>query len=104
MINKEQFKKILEKVIEHNGYTKSMLTSKQCDMQGLWTPCDMILREYYNNGGGSANGFLGITMEECIDAFYFIKENVEFFKSNDLISPKGYNNFGWLLWTNYNIA
>lgn len=102
-MNKQQFDTIIEKVMEFNGYSKKYITAKGCEMEGLWTPCDLILREFYNNGGGSAEGFLGITQKECLEAFYYIKNNVKYFKDNDLISAKGYSNSGWLLWTNYDI-
>ena len=87
----------------HNLYTEEMETVANCNLKQNWTPCDLILREYYNNGGGSAQGFLGISTRECIKCYEFIKENQTFFKENDLINEKGISNYGFTLWENYDI-
>jgi hypothetical protein len=60
-MTEKTFKSYLKKVMEHNDYTSDMTTVDVCNEKDKWTPCDLILREYYNNGGGSAKGFLGIT-------------------------------------------
>lgn len=91
------------KVMEHNGYTSEMITVDVCNEKDKWTPCDLILREYYNNGGGSAKGFLGITRTSCIKCYNYIKEHQAQFKELGLYNEKGWNNFGFTLWTNYNL-
>ncbi len=93
----------LTKIMNHNEYAPEMLTVEECTKRNKWTPTDLILREYYNNGGGSAKGFLGISPNQCIKCYRFIKENQEMFRKLDLYNDTGYNNSGWMLWTNYNI-
>lgn len=91
----------LKKVMEHNDYTNDMLTVDICTDKDVWTPTDLILREYYNNGGGSAKGFLGLTKAETIRCYEFIRENQEMLKEMNYYSEEGYNNFGFRLWHNY---
>lgn len=92
---------ILKIVMAHNQYGEEMTTTKECDKLERWTPTDLILREYLNNGGGSSEGFLGITKSKCFEAVEFIKEHLEELIAKDFISEKGWNNFGIPLWDNY---
>ena len=102
---KKWFYNRLKTVMEHNGHDFNLesITVDACDKLGIWTPCDLILREYYNNGGGSAKGFLGISTAECIKCYAYIYENQEELKKLNYISKNGYNNSGFLLWSNYKI-
>lgn len=77
-------------------------TAKHFDKLGLWSPCDLIAREYLNNGGGSARGFLGIMPSRCIEAYRFMCSHKDELVADGLISEKGSNNFGITLWSNYN--
>ena len=88
----------LETVRVHNDYTKEMLTVEKCEKLDKWTPCDLIYREYLNNGGGSAKGFLGLTPAECRRAANFIAEHINALVDFDLLSRKGWNNCGIILW------
>ena len=93
----------LNTIMEHNNYKNYWLTAKICDVHGKWTPCDLILREYYNNGGGSAKGFLGISRAECIRCYEYIMENQELLREMDYYSANGWNNYGLSLWNNYKL-
>lgn len=95
------FTTVLKTVMAYNDFTEDMLTVKVCDAKNEWTPTDLILREYLNNGGGSSKGFLGITKSKCFEAVRFIKDNLEELIALDYISEKGFNNFGISLWDNY---
>lgn len=95
------FTTVLKTVMAYNDFTEDMLTVKVCDAKNKWTPTDLILREYLNNGGGSSKGFLGITKSKCFEAVRFIKDNLEELIALDYISEKGFNNFGMQLWDNY---
>ena len=92
---------IIERVMEHNGYAKEDLTVATCNKKDKWTPCDLILREYLNNGGGSARGFLGIEPEECEEAYDMICEYKGELIQADMINEKAWNNFGFPLWKEY---
>ena len=92
------FENQLKKVMEHNNYKPNMLTVEECEKTNQWTPCDLIYREYLNNGGGSAKGFLGLTRANCIKGAMFIKEHFKELVDNDLLSKEGRNNFGFVLW------
>lgn len=96
------FKDLLAKVMEHNDYPNDCLDYKTCNTINSWTPADLIVREYLNNGGGSAQGFLGITTEECQKCYDYIVENKEYFIYNDLVNERATNNSGWELWFNWN--
>ena len=96
------FKNRLTTIMEHNEYSPDMTTYSVCNAKNKWTPVDLIIREQLNNGGDSARGFLGLTPSECRRCYNYIKENKEFFIENDMVSPEGYNNFGFTLWKNYN--
>ncbi len=91
----------LHTIMKHNEYSEDMITVTACDKQNQWTPTDLILREYYNNGGGSSKGFLGISRSECYRCFKFIKENQSELKQLDYYNETGFNNFGFKLWDKY---
>ena len=93
----------LHTIMAHNDYTNDMLTTATCTPNGKWTPTDLILREYYNNGGGSAKGFLGISKAECIKCYKYAHDNQELLKSADYYNECGWNNYGFELWNNYKI-
>ena len=95
------FQNRLETIMNHNNYQEEWLTVSACEKQDKWTPIDLIAREYLNNGGGSAKGFLGITPSECRKCYNYICENKEYIVSNELVSEKAWNNFGFSLWNNY---
>lgn len=94
---------VLKKIMEHNNYKENWLTVDMCDSVGIWTPVDLICREYYNNGCGSAKGFLGITPEMCEEAFDFIRENNDYFVEQKMLNKDGYNNSGFPLWYDYKL-
>lgn len=100
-MNEQQFNNTLLKVAKHVGLLPTEQTVGECDKKNAWTPTDLILREYYNNGGGSAKGFLGITMNTCIQAYNYIKEHQNELVSKDYINKDGYNNSGFPLWKDY---
>lgn len=95
------FDRIIATVMKHNDYADDMKTVEACNKRDFWTPCDLIIREYLNNDGDSAPGFLGITRRECIEAYDYIKKNAPALIKKDMISKEGYNNFGFPLWDNY---
>lgn len=100
------FRHRLEKIMAHNGYDKDMTTTETCNKvgeKGQWTPVDLVLREYYNNGGGSSMGFLGITTKDCIRCYEFIKEHQELLQELDMYNEIGKSNWGFTLWTNYQV-
>lgn len=92
----------LKKVMEHNNYADDCLTVDKCNAIDSWTPCDLIAREYLNNGGGSAKGFLGITSGECIDCFFYMRKIKQELIDLNYISETARNNFGITLRKNYN--
>lgn len=96
------FKNRIRTIMEHNHYTEEMVCSKECEEKDKWTPCDLIAREYLNNGGGSAKGFLGLMPSECIKCYHYMEENREYLINANLISEKAWNNFGFPLWNNWN--
>lgn len=103
MITERQFNNTLKKVMDCNLYPKNALTTSVCNRMEKWTPTDLILREYYNNGGGSAKGFLGITTKRCIEAYEYIKEHQHELALADYYNETGYNNWGFKLWDNFHI-
>ena len=103
MITKRQFENTLKKIMEHNQYADNMVTVEECDKASKWTPTDLIMREYYNNGCGSAKGFLGITPKRCMDAFEYIQEHKLELVQARYINERGVNNFGFPLWSNYDL-
>lgn len=103
MISKRQFENRIRKVMEHNDYTPDMMTAQACEAKGFWSPLDLILREYYNNGGGSAKGFLGLTTKDCIDCYEYAREHQEELREAGLYNEVGISNCGFTLWHNYDI-
>lgn len=97
------FQNRLHTIMEHNDYSEEMITTVECDKHDKWTPTDLVLREYYNNGGGSARGFLGITRRECIRCYEFIKEHQSELREMNYYNEKGINNWGFTLWTNWEV-
>ena len=95
------FEDTIKKVAKHNEHSKA-ITVEECDKLGSWTPCDLILREYLNNGGGSAKGFLGISTSQCIKAYNYAKTIKQELIDKNLINQNAKNNFGFTLWTDYN--
>lgn len=93
----------LRTIMEHNDYKNDWLTAEICNKNGKWTPVDLVLRETYNNYGGSAKGFLGITRYECIRSFNFIRDNQKLLRKMDYYSKDGWNNWGIPLWNDYKI-
>lgn len=102
MITKETFENTVKKVMEHNDYKPSWTTATACDAEKKWSPCDLIAREYLNNGGGSAQGFLGIGTQVCINAYKYMCAHKQELIEQDLISKKAWNNWGFPLWNDYN--
>ena len=98
---KKWFKNRLLKVMAHNDYTENMLTASVCDERGYWSPADLIAREYLNNGGGSAKGFLGLTTAECVRCYNYMVEIRQELIDGDYISKSAVNNHGFPLWNNY---
>ena len=93
----------LHTIMKHNDYSEDMLTVEKCNEHDMWTPTDLILRECYNNGGGSSQGFLGISRSECIRCYEFIKENQVLLQDMNYYNDTGISNWGFKLWTNYEV-
>lgn len=102
-LSKQQFENRIKKVMAHNNYTPDMITASACGAleEPRWSPLDLILREYYNNGGGSAKGFLGLTKGECIACYEYARDHQEELKQADLYNERGVSNWGFTLWDNY---
>lgn len=96
------FQNRLNTIMVHNHFEEEWLTVDVCEKEGKWTPCDLIAREYLNNGGGSSKGFLGITPSECCKCYDYMKEHKDYLVENDLVNEKAWNNSGFPLWNNYN--
>ena len=63
-----------------------------------WTIADMFVRQHLNNG---CDGF---GMENVAKVYkYLVKRKAELIECN-LVSKDGINNFGFILWTNYDIG
>ena len=97
-MEKKDFDKIIAQVKKHNDYGKDWDTVKECEKHGKWTPVDLICREYLNNGGGSARGFLGITPKKCEDAYHYIVDHNQEIYEQGLLHQEGWNNSGFPLW------
>ena len=95
-------KNAIKTVMEHNDYTEDMVTAEVCDKKGFWSPCDLIIREALNNGGGSAKGFLDMTKANCLKCYNYMVDNRQSVIDLGLVHEKGWNNFGIQLWNNYN--
>ena len=102
MLETQEALRLIDKVAEHNNYGDARMV-EECDKLGKWTPVDLICREYLNNGGGSAKGFLGITTKQCCDLYEFIVTHKENFINCYLISKDAWNNFGCPLWKDYQL-
>lgn len=100
------FQNRMKTILEHNGFDSNLetasITVAECEPKDLWTPCDLIAREYLNNGGGSAKGFLGIGCRECERCYEYMCDIKDILIENDLISKEAWNNSGFGLWSNYN--
>ena len=92
------FMNILKKVMQYNGFKENMITVNECDKENCWTPCDLILREYLNNNGGSAKEFLGITKAQCTKAYNYILANKKTLLHLNYLNRTGFNNLGFRLW------
>ena len=100
---KKWFLNKLNTIGAYNNYNGA-LTVAECNKigkYGSWTPTDLVLREWLNNGGGSSKGFLGISRAECIKCYDYILENLKELISLDMVNKEGYNNFGFKLWNDY---
>jgi len=91
----------LHTIMKHNNYNEDAIDVENCDKQGVWTPCDLIAREYLNNGGGSSQGFLGITPSECIECYDYMKTIKQELIDKNMISETAWNNSHFTLWKNY---
>lgn len=104
-MTREEFEATMEKIAKHNDYPlNACKTVEECDKigeRGSWTPVDLVCREYYNNGCGSAKGFLGISPEECEQCFDYIRDHQKELKKERRYNENGYNNFGFPLWHDY---
>lgn len=99
---KKWFLNRLHTIMEHNNYPANALTVEECSARNLWTPADLIAREYLNNGGGSAKGFLGISCAECKKCYDYMREIRQELIDAKMVNEKAWNNFGFSLWSNYN--
>ena len=95
------FMDTLKRIMKFNEYSKEMITVEECTKKDRWTPVDLVLREYYNNGCGSSIGFLGIRSSTCLKLYDYIQDNLEDIISKDMINETGRSNWGFTLWTNY---
>lgn len=102
-MTQKQFENTIKAIMKHNEYSEDMITESVCDAKDKWTPCSLILREYYNNGCGSAKGFLGITPQRCENAYHYIIDHKEELISKNMINKDGWNNSGFSLWKDYKI-
>lgn len=100
-MEKKAFENNLKKVMEHNDYEPEMITVAECNKVDRWTPVDLVMREYYNNGCGSAKGFLGIMPSTCEKMAQYIIEHQEELREKDMYNKDGYNNCGCPLWHDY---
>lgn len=103
MLSKRQFEQVLKNIILHCDYSDEMVTVEECSKYNVWTPCDMIMREYYQNGCISAPMLLGITSKRCQDAFDYIQNHKEELIQAHYINERGINNYGRTLWSNYDL-
>ena len=92
----------LNTIKKHNRYESDWNTTEICNTHDKWTPCDLIAREYLNNNGGSAKGFLGISRAECIRCYDYMVKNRNALISMDYVNAEAWNNSGITLWKHYN--
>ena len=102
-MEKKAFENNLKKIMKHYGYESQDITVEACNKKNIWTPVDLVMREYYNNGGGSAKGFLGILPSTCIKMANYIKEHQKELREKDMYSKDGFNNCGFPLWHDYKL-
>ena len=88
--------------MQHNNYEEDWLYVSTCEEHNKWTPVDLVIREYLNNGGGSAKGFLGIYPYECKKCYDYIRENKQEIIDLNMVNEDGWNNSGFPLWNDYN--
>ena len=62
----------------------------------IWTPADLFIRQYLNNNSD------GFGMFDVHKIYKFLLKNKETLIKNNMINKKGSNNFGFILWENYN--
>lgn len=100
------FRTQIETIKKHNKYESLGIegaTATECAKHDKWSPCDLIIREELNNGGGSAKGFLGLTPKRCHNGYDFIVKHQEELKAMDMYSKDGWNNSGFPLWHDYRL-
>ena len=98
---KKWFENTLKKIMEYNEYPEGALTVEACTAINKWTPCDLIAREYLNNGGGSAKGFLGLYPYQCKKAYDYMCEIKQELIEKGMVNKEAWNNSGFPLWDNY---
>lgn len=103
-MKEKSFMETLKVVMEHNAYKPEMLTVEECSKKDKWTPCDLVIREYLNNGCGSAKGFLGIGSQRCENTYHYICEHKAELVKKGWINKDGWNNWGFPLWKDYNFC
>ena len=100
-MKKSTFEKNLVKFMEFNGCKE--LTVTKCDLLGVWTPIDLIMREYYNNGGGNYACYGFKTIRAFDNMVDYIVEHQKELRAKNLYNKDGYNAFGFPLWSNYKL-
>ena len=95
------FNKRLLKFMEDNGCKE--LTVTKCDLLGVWTPVDLIMREYYNNGGGNHKNYGFRTLKSFYNMVDYIREHQQELREKNLYNKDGYNPFGFQLWKDYQL-
>lgn len=98
---KQWFKNRLKSIMSYYKYNEEELTVEGALKHNHWTPTDLIIREYLNNGGGSAKGFLNMTRAECIKCYDYICDNKKEIISLNWVNKNGYNNCNFPLWKDY---
>lgn len=102
IISDRAFENRIQKVFKANPELEGKRTVSDCNTINRWTPIDLIIREYLNNGGGSAPGFLGMTRRQCYECMDYIRANKKELIKADLINADGCNTAGIPLWNHYN--
>ena len=91
-----RYNRELQKVAEHNKLNKL----EWFENEGRWTPVDLVLRRYLNDGETS-EVFLGLNEEEFQRALSYIRNNFEDLVNQKQISTYGKNNYGFELWKDF---
>lgn len=88
----QQFYRVLNKVCNHvNDYFKGLKGEEKYKIrEWFWTPCDMIIKECLMRREKHSKIYLGITQQECLDAFNYICEHKEELIEKDMISEDGF--------------